>query len=589
MSVSRVPLVPSDADRLDQLVNRIAVVGSTIATAVFVVIFLATGERAHLVTASGPAIAGVFFLVQRIRNRQNAFVAVMVGAGIVIGAFLVIGEPGTVLASALALVYIGMIGGSFLHRHLGRYLVGGSLVIGVTPWLWSSRLPEGMSVSTTTVVMVLGFCAGSGTTAILRSTTLDATARLRSLFDSAPVGLAEQDWTDAIAHLRRSVPVGVDVRAQLEANPALVAEVVQRVFTLRVNLLARDIVAADGTERRGTPRRNRVTAETMEGWIDQIVALDQGQDVTVPEVPMRRHDGSLIHVEIAVIVVNGDLGTVIAAFKDISEARAAREGLEHLVEAKDQFIASVSHELRTPLTAVMGLTEEVRSGRITDLEEIGELLDLVARQSREVAYIVEDLLVGARADIGTVSVQSTDFELGPLVEDIVKGSPALITMVADDRRVIAHGDPVRVRQIIRNLVSNAERYGGGERRASMYPVGDMVCFEMRDLGAPLGADDRGRIFEPYQRAHERPGVPESVGLGLSVSRQLARLMGGDLIYDHDGEAVFRFTLPAAQGAMPGGPIGAAPQTPVMGSADDATTTRPSLSALHADDVSTGVR
>jgi signal transduction histidine kinase len=573
VSVSRVPPVPSDADRLDRLVNRIAVVGSSVATAVFVVMYLATGDQAHLVTGVGPAIAGVFFLVQRLRNRQNAFVAVMVGAGVVIGAFLLIGEPGTALGSALALVYVGMIGGSFLHRHLKGYLIGGSIVIGVTPWLWSSRLPEGVSIPTTTVVMVLGFCASSATMAVLRSGTVDATSRLRSLFDSAPVGLAEQDWTEAIAHLRRSVPVGADLRSHLRRNPALVAEVVQRVSTLRVNLLAQDIVAADGSEMRGSLRRTRVTAETMDGWIDQIVALDRGEDVTVPEVPMRRLDGSLIHVEVAVIVVNGDLGTVIAAFKDVSEARAAREGLENLVKAKDQFIASVSHELRTPLTAVMGLTDEVRSGRITDLKEIGELLDLVARQSREVAYIVEDLLVGARADIGTVTVHPTDFELGPLVEDIVRGSSALITMVAPSCPMVAHGDPVRVRQIIRNLVSNAERYGGGERRASMYPVGDMVCFEMRDLGAPLGTEDRGRIFEPYQRAHERPGVPESVGLGLSVSRQLARLMGGDLIYDHDGEAVFRFTLPAARVAR----------------TRDRMAGCPAPSEAATEDVATGVR
>jgi signal transduction histidine kinase len=573
VSASRVPPVPSDADRLDRLVNRIAVVGSTVATAVFVAVHLATGDPAHLVTAAGPAVAGVFFLIQRLRDRQNAFVAVMVGAGVVIAAFLVIGEPDTALGSALALVYIGMIGASFVHRHLAAYLIGGSLVVGVTPWLWGPRLPEGMSIPATTVVMVLGFCAASATMAVLRGGTVDATNRLRSLFDSAPVGLAEQDWTEAIAHLRRSVPIGVDLRAHLRRNPALVAEVVQRVSTLRVNLLAQDLVAADSSEMRGQLRRTRVTAETIDGWIDQIVALDQGRDVTVPEVPMRRFDGSIIHVEIAVIVVNGDLGTVIAAFKDVSEARAAREGLENLVKAKDQFIASVSHELRTPLTAVMGLTDEVRSGRISDLQEIGELLDLVARQSREVAYIVEDLLVGARADIGTVTVHPTDFELASLVHDIVGGSPALITVAAPGHPVMAHGDPVRVRQIIRNLVSNAERYGGGERRASMYALGGMVCFEMRDLGQPLGSEDRGRIFEPYQRAHERPGVPESVGLGLSVSRQLARLMGGDLIYDHDGEAVFRFTLPAAVGA---------PDC-------DQIAGRPALPAAATEDVATGVR
>ena len=77
----------------------------------------------------------------------------------------------------------------------------------------------------------------------------------------------------------------------------------------------------------------------------------------------------------------------------------------------------------------------------------------------------------------------------------------------------------------------------------MQAIGDSVAIEVRDSGASLAEEQRTTIFDRYQRAKERPGVAASVGVGLTVSRELARTMGGDLTYDHDGETVFTLTLP----------------------------------------------
>ena len=106
-------------------------------------------------------------------------------------------------------------------------------------------------------------------------------------------------------------------------------------------------------------------------------------------------------------------------------------------------------------------------------------------------------------------------------------------------------DSLRVRQIIRNLAVNAGRYGGDRQRAIIYERGGEAVFEMYDSGAPIPDDARERIFQPYGRAHDSAGTTASVGLGLSVSRQLAGLMGGSLEYLYDGGSVFRLTLPAA--------------------------------------------
>ena len=106
-------------------------------------------------------------------------------------------------------------------------------------------------------------------------------------------------------------------------------------------------------------------------------------------------------------------------------------------------------------------------------------------------------------------------------------------------------DPVRVRQIFRNLLANADRYGGPRIIVRVDRFGDVYALSVIDDGSGIPETERERIFDPYCRAHNQVGRTESVGLGLTVSRQLARLMNGDLSYDYrSGHSIFTVTLPA---------------------------------------------
>lgn len=230
------------------------------------------------------------------------------------------------------------------------------------------------------------------------------------------------------------------------------------------------------------------------------------------------------------------------------ERENARRRLEHLVAAKDEFVASVSHELRTPLTAVVGLAQELRDGLVVfDQNERSELVALIADQGAEVAAIVEDLLVAARIDAGTVTISPQSIDLGATLRSAVAADAAIgqaTSLALSDEQVIAWADPHRVRQVVRNLLTNATRYGGPEVKVEFGLDGSLSWIEVSDNGDPIDPADRGRIFEAYERAHIAGTQPASVGLGLSVSRNLARLMGGDLTYDYiAGRSVFRLTLP----------------------------------------------
>lgn len=227
----------------------------------------------------------------------------------------------------------------------------------------------------------------------------------------------------------------------------------------------------------------------------------------------------------------------------------SQEALQALIRSKDELVASVSHELRTPMTTVVGLSRELDE-RFDDFSraEIEEFVSLIVQESTDVSNILEDLLVAARADVGTLSLDLRHIDLceqlGAVVATIPAGS---LEVVSSSTPMVVLADDGRVRQILRNLVGNAHRYGGPSVRVVVAQAGKDAVISVRDDGAAIAVADRGRIFEPYEGLTGVPGIPGSVGLGLTVSRELARLMGGDLTYDHDGlEAAFTLTLPLAE-------------------------------------------
>jgi signal transduction histidine kinase len=248
--------------------------------------------------------------------------------------------------------------------------------------------------------------------------------------------------------------------------------------------------------------------------------------------------------QISVSLENGRLEDSLA------QLTALKERLEQVIKSKDQFVASVSHELRTPLTAVVGLSHELHDNwSIHDGGDAQEIVNLIASQSSELSDIIEDLLVAARADIGTLSLQPRRIDLRAELEAVITGQYVAErsnrpSVVVDPGSEYVWSDPLRFRQIVRNLLSNAVRYGGKNVSVHTFRDGPHVTVAVRDDGPGVPTDRAEAIFEPYTSAHEPGTQPGSVGLGLAVSRTLARLMGGDLVYNGNGGTAFELTVPA---------------------------------------------
>lgn len=240
----------------------------------------------------------------------------------------------------------------------------------------------------------------------------------------------------------------------------------------------------------------------------------------------------------------GRAAEMIAAYW---ERDAALTELEELLRSKDEFLASVSHELRTPLTAALGMAHELRD-RVEefDRDEIGAVSAIIAAQTGEVSNLVEDLLVAARKDLSTLPCLFVPVDLARAITDVLAGLGADMAASVDEVTQDAWADPLRVRQIIRNLVTNALRYGGTHRRVTVRSVGDGVVVAVADDGPEIPAEEQQTMWQPYERARQASTQPSSVGLGLTVSRRLARRMGGDLEYRRDDDCnVFQLRLQAA--------------------------------------------
>lgn len=216
-------------------------------------------------------------------------------------------------------------------------------------------------------------------------------------------------------------------------------------------------------------------------------------------------------------------------------------------DAKVRFIAAISHELRTPLTSVLGFAEILKDGSDLSTEERYSMMKAITEEATDLAHIIDDLLVAARGEIGQVVVAKVPVSMRDEVLAVVGASGlanrVVLSPPAGDRE-IAVGDANRVRQILRNLLENARRYGGTRIAIEIAATAGDIWVEVRDDGSGVPASILSTLFEPYQHAGRPTGLTESLGLGLSVSSQLAQLMDGELVHERTGDwTVFRLTLP----------------------------------------------
>ena len=261
---------------------------------------------------------------------------------------------------------------------------------------------------------------------------------------------------------------------------------------------------------------------------------------------------------------DGTCRGALATFDDLTAVEHARAAAEAASRAKGEFLANVSHEIRTPMNAIMGMTELVLEGRLTT--EQRECLGIVGESAAALLGVINDLLDLSKIEAGKFDLDPIEFDLRDTLDDALqtlalrahaKGLE-LGCEVADDVPAALIGDPVRVRQVVLNLVGNAVKFtASGEvlvrARVENRDHGAVrLHVTVTDTGIGIPADKLRTIFEPFTQADagttRRFG---GTGLGLTISAHLVGLMGGEIWAESEPGcgSVFHFTV--AFGSSPG--------------------------------------
>ncbi|MBX3488663.1 ATP-binding protein [Parvibaculum sp.] len=298
---------------------------------------------------------------------------------------------------------------------------------------------------------------------------------------------------------------------------------------------------------------------------DQARAVAQGINETLMRgepVELRTHLGTVMQVVEIPLSFGGwvAVGADVTALRERErELKKARKQAEAANEAKSAFLANISHEIRTPLNGILGMAQHMAAGDLT--AEQKDQIDTILDSGKTLMAILNDVLDLSKIEAGKFDISPIDNDLGHLLHRVEKlfapraaeKGIGLTLSINPDMVSFLRFDPVRVRQCVSNLISNAIKFtekGTVTISAATVPAGDdgfEVRISIADTGMGMSAQTLDKLFAPFTQAETSTARRfGGTGLGLSISRKLARLMDGDVTAtSEEGKgSTFTFTFRA---------------------------------------------
>ncbi|MFA5082570.1 MAG: ATP-binding protein [Hydrogenophilaceae bacterium] len=288
-----------------------------------------------------------------------------------------------------------------------------------------------------------------------------------------------------------------------------------------------------------------------------------GETVQNQAMVIRHRDGGKIDVVTSGQAMFDDLGGKIGAvvtLHDVTEQNRAKADLQRAKEAaetanraKSVFLANMSHELRTPLNAILGFAQIMARDTAVEASHRREL-ETIDRAGHHLLSLINDVLEISRIEAGRTTIQNETFDLTETlaaIEDMIrvradaKGLALKVTCHGELHPYVM-GDAPHLRQVLINLLGNAVKYTDqGEVGLHVHPLDGDVRFEVTDTGPGIAADEQERIFQAFYQTEAGIRKGEGTGLGLTISREFVRLMGGEIaVASAPGQGSrFSFTLP----------------------------------------------
>ena len=281
----------SDAATLHLLIVRFAAISAWLAAFVLTVAATLTGQQETLLQAVAAGCAGLFFTLQLLVDRVNALVALGFGILFVVATLPIFSGPESALGASMAVVAMAIVASIFVpRRHQIAYLGAGSVLMLVVPWLWAETVAGGILPA---VIMVSSFLIGSIAFHLVRQRTIQADQQFRWLFDRAPVGLVEQDWSDAVAYIETLQPRDAEhLGEMLVGDPDLLARIISLVQIVQANDAACEILKVPRRRYLGSMRPERLDETSLETWVRQVVGMWTGRLFDVAEYETTDYHGN---------------------------------------------------------------------------------------------------------------------------------------------------------------------------------------------------------------------------------------------------------------------------------------------------------
>ena len=297
-----------------------------------------------------------------------------------------------------------------------------------------------------------------------------------------------------------------------------------------------------------------VESGDVEGAVAETIALDDGfREITGAIVVERDYQASQVATANASMGRVGDIVRFLVAFlvptavillyRELSRRQQRQAELEvrldaehELGKARDGFVANASHELKTPLTSIFGLAHILQEDEeVVESETAMEMVGMIISEAHDLSRMVDDLLTTARIDAGAIHYQFENLSVLDEVHEVVDPMALAGTQVGVDVHPAGvRADRLRMRQVIRNLLSNSAKYGGGDIRVVGRVVSGWYELMVADNGGGVPPELEERLFQRFLHQGDMPLVLGSVGLGLSIVQALAEGMGGAVWYERDG-------------------------------------------------------
>lgn len=262
-----------------------------------------------------------------------------------------------------------------------------------------------------------------------------------------------------------------------------------------------------------------------------------------------KKDGTILDIDASISIIRDAQGNVagsIGILRDTTKQRRIQEMLlkakmeaEEANSSKSLFLAKMSHELRTPMNAIIGMLDLTLDTGLSD--EQHENLKVAKDAAGNLLRLINDILDLSRAEAGKITIETIEISLAEIVRSVCRGLQVLAQNknlylswnVSDQIPPLMMGDPVRIRQIIINLVNNSIKFthkGGVSVGVSLLARHDQECdilFAIKDTGIGIPKEKQSRIFEVFSQADEQTSRRYGgTGLGLAISKKLAEMMGG---------------------------------------------------------------